>query len=102
MKPTSTSALTIEALAERHYSELRLIAHRRRLHASMNVSISFYAGSPGVTYIVEASADLKTWESEGVALNEINDQLTASIELNSPLRFLRFRVGIGTGNPTGP
>jgi hypothetical protein len=51
----------------------------------------FYAGSPGITYHVETSTDLKNWSVNGVTLSEPDEDLyrTATVDFTSGSRFIR-------------
>lgn len=58
------------------------------------MSLSFYAGTPGVSYVVRASDNLSNWTTEGVMLSapDTNQVRTASVSLASPQRFMRLEV----------
>jgi hypothetical protein len=59
-----------------------------------SLTISFHADSRGVTYTVETSTDLQTWDMDGVVLSDLDadNQRTASVALDSPRHFLRLVV----------
>ena len=59
-----------------------------------HLTMSFHAASPGITYVVETSADLQTWVSKGVTTSELgpDNRRTAVVERDSERRFLRLRV----------
>jgi hypothetical protein len=58
------------------------------------LSITFYGGSAGVTYTVQASADLKNWSSNGVTVTgpDADDFYTASIPKTPPAGFLQLKI----------
>jgi hypothetical protein len=66
----------------------------RPVCAANQMSLTFYAGSEGVTYKVEASIDLQNWSTTGVALSapDSNNLRTATVDLNNPSRFMRLVV----------
>ncbi len=57
------------------------------------LSMSFHAASPGITYSVETSTDLRCSNS-GIALSELDaeNRRTASVSLDSPRRYRRLVV----------
>ena len=61
---------------------------------STTLSMKYYAGSAGVTYRVEASKDLNTWETAEVTVSDpdANGVLTASIDRDEVCGFLRLVV----------
>ncbi|MFT5412231.1 MAG: hypothetical protein ACI9NC_004969, partial [Verrucomicrobiales bacterium] len=65
----------------------------RPVLSSGSLSLSYHSISPGITYTVEASADLKNWSSHGVAVSAEPPALhRASVDLDSPLRFMRLLI----------
>jgi hypothetical protein len=58
------------------------------------MSLRFYAGSEGVSYAVEVSADLRTWTTSGVTLSapDQSQRRTATVEALVPRRFMRLVV----------
>lgn len=58
------------------------------------MSLSFYSGTPGITYIVKASDDMLDWSAEGVVLSEpdANQIRTATVPISGNQRFLRLEV----------
>lgn len=63
----------------------------KAMRAGSQMSLTFYAGSQGVTYAVEASADMQSWSTAGVTLSvpDINNFRTATVDASGPGRFLR-------------
>ena len=59
-----------------------------------SLSISFYAGTPGMTYQVETSRDLTQWTTTGVTLSALDaeNQRTASVPRDAAAQFLRLVV----------
>jgi hypothetical protein len=57
---------------------------------SDQLSMSFYAGAGGVTYVVETSPDLVSWSAEGVSYSDLNQVRTASISRTPGNRFMRL------------
>ena len=60
-----------------------------------SLSMSLHAASPElITFTVETSTDLRNWTEDGVSLSAPNAQgeVTASIDHDSPQRFLRLTV----------
>ena len=62
--------------------------------ATDQMSLSFYAGALGVTYVVEASTDMVNWSSEGVALSlpDANQIRTAVVNRSGTNTFMRLAV----------
>lgn len=57
------------------------------------LSMTYYAGRPDLTYIVQTSTDLENWETVGVTLSPGSDHLiTASVVRDAPSRFLRLVI----------
>jgi BspA type Leucine rich repeat region (6 copies) len=58
------------------------------------MSMSFYADSPGITYRVETCTDLMSWTDVGVTLSLPNSFqiVTASVDLSGSQRFMRLVV----------
>ena len=56
--------------------------------------MTFYAATPGLTYRVEASADLSQWSTIGVTQSPLDrsGQSTATVSRSGPYRFLRLAV----------
>jgi BspA type Leucine rich repeat region (6 copies) len=56
------------------------------------MSISFHAGSPGVSYIVETCTDVSNWTTQGVTLSppDSNQIRTASVTMTGGSRFMRL------------
>lgn len=62
--------------------------------AAEQMSLTFFAGSDGVSYAVKASTDLQNWSADGVTLSapDANNFRTATINLSSPAAFMRIEV----------
>jgi hypothetical protein len=58
--------------------------------AADQLSMSFYAGADGVTYVVEVSPDLVTWDTEGVSYSDLNQVRTATASRTPGSRFMRL------------
>lgn len=60
--------------------------------AGNQLSLTFYAGSPGVSYIVESCTDLHSWSTAGVNLSvpDANGFRTATVAATDPGRFMRL------------
>ena len=58
------------------------------------MSLRFYAGSEGVSYAVEVSADLRTWTTSGVTLSspDQSQRRTATVVALAPSQFMRLVV----------
>jgi hypothetical protein len=58
------------------------------------MSLTFYAGSAGVTYSVEVSSDLQTWTTAGVTTSppDANHFSTATIPRTGNRGFMRLSV----------
>ena len=58
------------------------------------LTLTFHAASPGISYSVETSTDLRNWIASGVTLSGIgaNNRLTASVSRSVPSRYLRLVV----------
>jgi hypothetical protein len=59
------------------------------------MSLTFYAGSAGVTYTVESSTDLQTWSADGVTVlvdPQDSNYRTATVNRTGPVRFMRLGV----------
>jgi hypothetical protein len=56
------------------------------------LNMSFHAASPGITYSVETSIDLKNWGTTGVTMSGPDNQRTASVLMDLHHRFLRLVV----------
>ncbi len=61
---------------------------------SEQMSLSFYAGTAGITYVVKASSDLLNWSTEGVTLSapDLNQIRTATVAKSGTQRFMRLEV----------
>ncbi|RKX33727.1 MAG: hypothetical protein DRP64_20685, partial [Verrucomicrobia bacterium] len=59
----------------------------------MTLGITYYAGAEGIIYHVETSTDLETWTDSGVVVSppDMENQCTASIDMDSPTGFIRLR-----------
>jgi hypothetical protein len=59
-----------------------------------SMTMSFHAASPGITYRVETSTDLRTWRTDGVTLSglDADNKRTAAVRRDAPQRFLRLVV----------
>jgi len=57
-----------------------------------SMSLSYYAGSAGVTYTVQVSTDLQTWTTTGVTVSapDANNIRTATAPVTSPRCFMRL------------
>jgi hypothetical protein len=64
----------------------------RPVFTAGEMSLSFYAGTAGVSYAVEASEDVVEWSTEGVTISEpdANQIRTATVDRASPARFMRL------------
>ena len=62
------------------------------LIAGNQLSLTFYAGSPGVSYSVEASSDLINWTNVTLSTLDANNSRTASVSTTDSRRFLRIVV----------
>ena len=62
--------------------------------AANQMSLTFYAGSAGITYSVEASTDLRTWSTAGVTIStpDANNFRTATIPITNSGCFMRLKV----------
>ena len=63
--------------------------------AGNQMSLTFYAGTTGVTYAVQTSTDLKNWTTTGVALSALdaNNRCTATVtRTGNTNRFMRLVV----------
>ena len=56
------------------------------------MSLTFYASSPGVNYSVEASPNLKTWNPLTLSGTDAYGQKSASVLLSGSNRFMRLKV----------
>ncbi|MGK0186688.1 MAG: hypothetical protein ACI9R3_002471 [Verrucomicrobiales bacterium] len=58
------------------------------------LNVSFHAASPGITYTVETSADLKNWSTGDVTQSDLDqdNRRTASISKDGPNLFMRLVV----------
>ena len=56
--------------------------------------MTFYAATPGLTYRVEASADLSQWSNISVTQSPLDrdGRSTAMVPRSGPYRFLRLAV----------
>ena len=60
------------------------------------LSISYYAASDGITYIVETSNDLVSWHNSDIIISspDANGHRTASIDSGGSSAYLRLKVTI--------
>lgn len=58
------------------------------------MSYTYYAANTDVSYLVQASTDLKTWSAAGVSVSAMDyyGNCTATVPLSGGLRFLRLAV----------
>jgi hypothetical protein len=56
------------------------------------MSLTFYAGSEGVTYAAEFSDDLQTWSVVDLPAPDGNNCRTATVPMTGPRRFVRLVV----------
>ncbi|MCU0748038.1 MAG: leucine-rich repeat domain-containing protein [Akkermansiaceae bacterium] len=58
------------------------------------LSLSYYSGAAGVTYVVETSNDLSFWTTQGVTISQpnVNQVRTASVPVSDGSRYLRLKV----------
>ncbi|NQW99272.1 leucine-rich repeat domain-containing protein [bacterium] len=58
------------------------------------MSLRFYSGSVGISYVVESSSDLIHWSRNGVTLSapDANQVCTATVNRSSPQHFMRLVV----------
>ena len=58
------------------------------------MSFTFYAGSAGVTYSVEASLDLEIWSTTGITISppDANHFSTATVPRTGPRGFMRLKA----------
>ena len=58
------------------------------------MSLTYYAGSPGVTYAVQTSHDLQNWGTSGVTVSgpDANNNCTATIPFTGSNCFMRLQV----------
>jgi len=63
--------------------------------AGNQMSLTYYAGSAGVTYAVQTSTDLSNWSTAGVTTSglDANNCRTATATMNGPCRYMRLVVG---------
>ena len=59
------------------------------------LSLSFHGDREGITYTVQTTTDLQIWTTEGVTLTgpDPDGMRTATVEMDTPRRFLRLVVG---------
>lgn len=64
----------------------------KAVFAGNEMSLTFYAGSAGVTYAVESSTDLQSWSTAGVTLSapDANGFRTATVSASGPGRYMRL------------
>lgn len=64
----------------------------RPIFAAGQISMSFYAGTAGMTYRVECSENLRDWNTNGVTLTapDVNQFRTASASLSGSCRYMRL------------
>jgi hypothetical protein len=58
------------------------------------ISMQFFAGTEGVTYIVETSTDLQSWRADGVTISgpDANQFRAATVNRSGSSRYLRLQV----------
>jgi hypothetical protein len=58
------------------------------------MTLTYYAGSAGVTYSVQSCTDLQGWSSSGVTVSapDANQFRTATVTVAGPRRFMRIVV----------
>ena len=58
------------------------------------MSLTYYGGSTGVTYTVQASTDLQSWSTSGVTVSgpDANSNYTATIPISGTKEFMRLKV----------
>lgn len=56
------------------------------------MSLSFYADTPGVTYAVRTSDDMVNWSADEVSLSGPVTNRTATVSFSGPQRFMRLEV----------
>ena len=63
--------------------------------AGNQMGLTFYAGSAGVTYTVQTSADLHSWSATGVTLStpDANNYRTATVMITGSNCFMRLVAG---------
>ncbi|MES2924536.1 MAG: leucine-rich repeat protein [Verrucomicrobiota bacterium] len=66
----------------------------RPVMAANQMSLTFYAGSQGITYKVESGTGLESWSTAGVSLSglDANKFRTATVNMTDPSRFMRLVV----------
>ena len=59
-----------------------------------HISLTFYAGRAGITYLVQTSADLQNWTTTGVTVSapDANGLCTATAPVTSTSAFMRLMV----------
>jgi hypothetical protein len=60
--------------------------------ASDQMSLSFYAGRAGITYLVKTSENLTDWTTTGVTFSDANQIRTATVNFSGPAKFMRLEV----------
>ena len=62
--------------------------------AENQMSLSFYAGTGGISYVVEASPDMLTWSTDDVTQSPPDGELisTASVAIPGQARYMRLKV----------
>ncbi|MEO8615932.1 MAG: leucine-rich repeat domain-containing protein [Luteolibacter sp.] len=56
------------------------------------MSLSFYAGTAGVTYTVQCSSDMKNWSTDGVSYSDVGEIRTATADRTGTSCFMRLVV----------
>lgn len=58
------------------------------------MSLSYYAGTAGITYTVETSTDLLSWDTNRVTTSapDANNFCTATFPITAPRSFMRLKV----------
>ena len=56
------------------------------------MNMSFYADTPGISYVVRTSDDMLNWTTTGVSLSGPVTNRTATVDITGPKRFMRLEV----------
>jgi hypothetical protein len=71
------------------------VSNRPRLEMTASaLNLTFFAGAPGVDYLVEYSDDLKVWQTDFVSVGapDAEGRVNASVPLGTPARFMRVQL----------
>ena len=60
--------------------------------SEQQMSFTFYAGSEGITYAVETSADLRAWAITSLSSPDQNQRRTATVQVSGSRLFMRLVV----------